>query len=81
MVRSISVGADAMSPTPCRRRHVADGTLWLATNAGAVSFSPEDRRWVKYGHEFTDGIVLADNGGIYVNAHPSYVLRPASGND
>lgn len=67
MVRSISVAED--------------GTIWLATNGGAVSFSEASRRWVKYGNEFTRGIILDDPDCVYVDANPRYVLKRTAAQD
>ena len=66
-VRSVAVGPD--------------GTIWLSTNAGLVSFSQAERRWVRYGSDFTEGVVLDGPDTVYVQASPPYVLRRLAGGD
>lgn len=50
-----------------------EGTVWLATNAGLVSFSRTDNRWIKYGNGFTQSIYLMKDG-VYVLSFPAFVL-------
>lgn len=51
-----------------------EGTLWLATNSGLVSFSQKERKWIKYGNEFTEGVVLGNDNRVYVQSSADYVL-------
>jgi len=53
-----------------------DGTLWLATNSGAMRCSVDMRQWVIYGDEFTEGVILGEDGRVFVNGQLPYVLVP-----